>query len=522
MQIIINPADVVDLKTPLYKKDKDDETVYRLLPETTADQVKTADGANVEAKITTLQTGLYSASTKADTALANSEAAQNGVNTANTNANYAVSVANGAAVVMQGASETANGAKGLVPMPAMGAATRYLRSDGSWATPPNTTYSAATQENAGLMSATDKDLIDAAKAQGQLGNSVNAGSADSHTLTSPGNYIADTVANTYANHWPEALSGATPVRVLAYNNSIYQIIETNVAAWSQRSIDYGNSWSGWTPAFFTRKANLNIYLSKNGDDANTGLSPDYPVLTIGRAMGIANAVNFNRSDAYVNFCFGAGNWGDISFTHLPRPFQILPYTGGSASEYSDELPQFGTLNLSGCWGAIGNIIVNNNLSITNNSVFSLNTGYKRVNYLYVAGNSLFFIARNKNISGDVYEIKQPSSGNAGITVDYGAYLQIRPETIFKLAGNITFSDFVTVGIDGKLLLPSNCVFNKNGFTATGRKLRAYTDASITTAVGVTVEDADSAGIPLSINNNWFGSGVYAPNGIFFNGIPHTI
>ena len=44
---------------------------------------------------------------------------------------------------MTGASASAAGKAGLVPAPAAGAATRYLRSDGTWQVPPNTTYSLA-------------------------------------------------------------------------------------------------------------------------------------------------------------------------------------------------------------------------------------------------------------------------------------------------------------------------------------------------------------------------------------------
>lgn len=63
---------------------------------------------------------------------------------------------------MGGASASAAGTSGLVPAPSAGAATRYLRSDGTWATPPdtNTTYSAATTTAAGLMSASDKSKLD--------------------------------------------------------------------------------------------------------------------------------------------------------------------------------------------------------------------------------------------------------------------------------------------------------------------------------------------------------------------------
>lgn len=54
-----------------------------------------------------------------------------------------------------GASTSAAGKSGLVPAPAAGAATRYLRSDGTWTVPPdtNTTYTEATASQPGLMSA---------------------------------------------------------------------------------------------------------------------------------------------------------------------------------------------------------------------------------------------------------------------------------------------------------------------------------------------------------------------------------
>ena len=64
---------------------------------------------------------------------------------------------------MKGATTSAGGTHGLVPAPAMGSATRYLRSDGTWAVPPdtNTTYSLATTSANGLMSYMDKARMDA-------------------------------------------------------------------------------------------------------------------------------------------------------------------------------------------------------------------------------------------------------------------------------------------------------------------------------------------------------------------------
>ena len=61
---------------------------------------------------------------------------------------------------MKGATSSATGSSGLVPAPAKGAGTRYLRSDGTWQTPPNTTYQPASTSTAGLMSAADKAKLD--------------------------------------------------------------------------------------------------------------------------------------------------------------------------------------------------------------------------------------------------------------------------------------------------------------------------------------------------------------------------
>ena len=60
----------------------------------------------------------------------------------------------------KGATATAAGGTGLVPAPASGQNTRYLRGDGTWQTPPNTTYDVATGEDNGLMSAADKAKLD--------------------------------------------------------------------------------------------------------------------------------------------------------------------------------------------------------------------------------------------------------------------------------------------------------------------------------------------------------------------------
>lgn len=62
---------------------------------------------------------------------------------------------------MGAATASAAGKSGLVPAPAAGAQAKYLRGDGTWGTPTNTTYKDATQSTAGLLSTADKKKLDA-------------------------------------------------------------------------------------------------------------------------------------------------------------------------------------------------------------------------------------------------------------------------------------------------------------------------------------------------------------------------
>lgn len=61
---------------------------------------------------------------------------------------------------MTAATADKAGAHGLVPAPAAGAQGKYLRGDGTWQSPPITTYGAASASTDGLMSKGDKAKLD--------------------------------------------------------------------------------------------------------------------------------------------------------------------------------------------------------------------------------------------------------------------------------------------------------------------------------------------------------------------------
>lgn len=61
---------------------------------------------------------------------------------------------------MTGATSSAAGKAGLVPAPAAGKQTSFLRGDGTWVIPTDTKYNVATQSANGLMSKEDKTKLD--------------------------------------------------------------------------------------------------------------------------------------------------------------------------------------------------------------------------------------------------------------------------------------------------------------------------------------------------------------------------
>ena len=88
---------------------------------------------------------------------------------------------------MTAATASAAGKAGLVPAPAAGAQGKFLRGDGTWQTPTNTTYSAATDSTLGLV-----------KVGSNITNSSGTISVTKENVTSALGYTPPTTNTTYA------------------------------------------------------------------------------------------------------------------------------------------------------------------------------------------------------------------------------------------------------------------------------------------------------------------------------------
>lgn len=108
--------------------------------------------------------------------------------------------------VFKGATTSADGGNGLVPAPKTANAGQYLKGDGTWGTPTNTTYNDVTQSAHGLMSAADKKKLD------------GFGAASSYaTMTYVGQQISA------AGHISKSIVETLPAVKDAKDNVIYMI-----------------------------------------------------------------------------------------------------------------------------------------------------------------------------------------------------------------------------------------------------------------------------------------------------------
>ena len=114
---------------------------------------------------------------------------------------------------MTGATSSVAGKAGLVPAPASGNQSKFLRGDGTWQTPTNTTYSVATTSANGLMSSSDKSKLDGI---------ASGANAYSHPTSSGNKHIPSGGSSGQILRWSADGTAAWG----ADNNTTYGVVST--------------------------------------------------------------------------------------------------------------------------------------------------------------------------------------------------------------------------------------------------------------------------------------------------------
>lgn len=141
---------------------------------------------------------------------------------------------------MTGATASTAGKAGLVPAPAAGASTRYLRSDGTWQVPPNTTYAVATTSTSGLMGNTDKSKLNNTMSV----TAINQGTISSLSGSSGNYYIANVSRATkvLVEYWTNVTDGTSASKNYSnYGSRYFTGVSSSMTAITPISIVSGSN-----------------------------------------------------------------------------------------------------------------------------------------------------------------------------------------------------------------------------------------------------------------------------------------
>ena len=194
--------------------------------------------------------------------------------------------------------KSGSGAKaGLVPAPSTTAGTtKYLREDGTWTTPPdtNTTYSTATQSAQGLMSASDKTKLDG------IATGANKTTVDSALSSTSTNPVQNKVINS-------ALSGkaSTSVATSSANGLMSSTDKAKLDAITA-SADAVSVTQKLTSGTEIGTVTINgtdtkLYAPTNTDTKNTAGSTDSSskLFLVGATSQAANPKTYSHDTAYI-------------------------------------------------------------------------------------------------------------------------------------------------------------------------------------------------------------------------------
>lgn len=322
-----------------------------------------------------------------------------------------------------------------------------------------------------------KEAVAAAKAAGQIGNTPFLGNVDADSLTQSGAYYVrmqhDGDYNVYAKHWPRVLSARTLALVFAGDNpsnnaGVRQMVIHGYDVWI-RNGDTSGAFAEWIPVQTSASA---IYISKSGNDANTGLDAAYPVLTWARAAQILRGMQAEGSGRTIRIYWGAGDWGNVGFSFPSnQQIQFWPYDGAIPIAYSASLPKFGTINLyGGTFSFVGCIA--DFIAANDNCRVQITRGYKRINAVYSGYGSYVDIANGAYVDGEVFEVGQCQAHQGYVLAASNNSVLNVGRTTFKLVENVTDDRFLSIGNLADAVLHNAITFNANGKTFTGRKVTA--------------------------------------------------
>ena len=201
-----------------------------------------ASGANkyTHPSYTSKNSGLYKVTVdstghvSATSAVTKSDITALGIPGSDTNTTYSV---------FKGATSSASGGSGLVPAPTSGQQGSFLRADGTWANPANTTYSIGTASRAGLtkLYASTGSATDGTMTQNAITTALNGKASSSHTHNYAGSSSAGGAANSVKSSLIVKLNGGTTegTNMFTFNGGTAKTINVTPSAIGAAASSHG-------------------------------------------------------------------------------------------------------------------------------------------------------------------------------------------------------------------------------------------------------------------------------------------
>lgn len=245
-----------------------------------------------------------------------------------------------------GATTSTDGVSGLVPAPSKGDATRYLRSDGTWVVPPNTTYNVATSSSNGLMSSEDKSKLDGI-ASGATRITVD--SSMSSTSTNP---VQNKIINSALSNKANSTHTHKKADITDFSHTHATLDITNLSEASVKYATSAGTANGVAWGNVTGKPSLPTNISNGNGEASLIQSKGTSATGIAsKSLGIGTKATGYAQTVIGKYNVESGSTSSNSLNDLA--FIIGGGTSDSARANAFSVTWKGVTNVNGCYGSSG-------------------------------------------------------------------------------------------------------------------------------------------------------------------------
>ena len=187
------------------------------------------------------------------------------------------------------------------------------------------------------------------------------------------------------------------------NNKIIQILTLGKYTELIRTCT-DNIWNGWTclGGIFNSDSpsnDISIYVSKNGDDNNSGLTQDDAVATIDEAFKRLYSLNLFSGESNFHLRLGPGDWGTCIIDSFPYCLVVSSFSDTPYSEYNENIPHFTSFLVRDCSNILIENIDSDFIDCRHNSYIRFNQYYHKMGYIQCCYHSTIGIT-----SGATFEI----------------------------------------------------------------------------------------------------------------------